>query len=134
MERKIYLRQEGYSKTNWLRVKMQFTKFFGRCFEALTHLQCRNVARKSSIGGFYVRAGGVWHSNLTKNPVIYSVSYFNLVGLEALFGGVLSLLQYTQGDPTFCTSQSLKNIKNVKKAHQSQIFCSLEDHSLHVTK
>jgi len=26
----------------------------------------RTVARKSSIGGFYVRAGGIWHSNLTK--------------------------------------------------------------------
>ena len=59
---------------------------------------CRTVARQSSIGGLYVcargglrscrGAGGAWHSNLTKLPLIYSVSYFDLGGgLEAVFGG-----------------------------------------------
>jgi len=36
----------------------------------------RTVARKWSIGGLYVRAGGAWHSNLTNFPLIYNVSYF----------------------------------------------------------
>jgi len=36
--------------------------------------------------GFMFMQGG-WHSNLTKFPPIYSVSYFNLAGLGALFGG-----------------------------------------------
>ena len=38
----------------------------------------RTVARKSSIGGFYVRAGGGLTFNFDKNPLICSVSYFNL--------------------------------------------------------
>jgi len=48
----------------------------------------RTVARKLSIGGLYVRAGGAWHSNLTKIPLIYSVPYFNLGGVGAFFGGI----------------------------------------------
>jgi len=54
----------------------------------------RTVARKSSIGGFtfarglYICVGGAWYSNLTKIPLIYIVSYFNLGGLGALFGGL----------------------------------------------
>jgi len=54
----------------------------------------RTVARNSSLGGLYVcagrlyvRAGGAWHSNLTKVPLIYNVSYFNFRELGALFGG-----------------------------------------------
>jgi len=31
---------------------------------------------------------GAWHSNLTKIPLVYSVSHFNLGGLGALFGGL----------------------------------------------
>ena len=38
-------------------------------------------------GGLYFRAGGVCHSHLTKIPLTYSVSYFNLWELGALFGG-----------------------------------------------
>ena len=54
----------------------------------------RSVVRKLSIrgfcvcsggGGLYVRARWAWHSNLTKILRTYSVSYFNLGGLE-LFG------------------------------------------------
>jgi len=37
-------------------------------------------------GGLDVCARGAWHANLTKSPLIYNVSYFNLGGLEALFG------------------------------------------------
>jgi len=37
----------------------------------------RPVARKSSIGGLYVCAGGFDIENLIKTPLIYSVSYFN---------------------------------------------------------
>jgi len=33
---------------------------------------------------------GAWYSNLTKIPLIYSVSNFNLDGLGALFGGLSS--------------------------------------------
>jgi len=61
----------------------------------------RTVARKSSIRGLYVCAGVLYvhaggldvcvgwacHSNLTKIPLIYNVSYFNLGGLCGLFGG-----------------------------------------------
>ena len=54
----------------------------------------QNRRRKSSIGelckcagGLYVRARRAGHTNLTKIPLIHSVSYFNLGGLEALFGG-----------------------------------------------
>jgi len=46
----------------------------------------RTVARKSSIEGLYVCAGGLTLKKLTKTPLIYSVSYFNLGGLGA-FGG-----------------------------------------------
>jgi len=35
----------------------------------------------------HICVGGAWHSNLTNIPLIYSVSYFNLGGLGALFGG-----------------------------------------------
>jgi len=66
----------------------------------------RSVARKLSIGGLYVWAGGLnvraweaWHSNLTKNPLIFRVSYFNLWGLELCLGG-LSPLKPPRGDGT----------------------------------
>ena len=49
----------------------------------------RTVTKKSSIEGFYVRsAGEAWHSNLTKIPLIYSGSYFNLTGLELCLGKI----------------------------------------------
>jgi len=50
-------------------------------------------------GGLYVRAGGAWHSNLTKIPLIYSVSYFNVGGLELCLGG-LSPPKAPRGDGT----------------------------------
>ena len=56
----------------------------------------RTIARKSSIGGFtFVRGAlrscmGAWHSTLTKIPLIYAVSYFNLRGLELSLGGRIS--------------------------------------------
>ena len=61
---------------------------------SLVRFMSRTVARKSTIEGFYVRAGGTrlcmgtWHSNLTKIPLIYSVSCFDLGRLGALFGGL----------------------------------------------
>ena len=42
----------------------------------------RTVARKSSIGGLYVRAGRAWHSNSTK--IVFHISIW---GTWALFGG-----------------------------------------------
>jgi len=41
----------------------------------------------SSAGGFFVCAG-LDFIKLTKTPLIYSVSRFNLGGLGALFGGI----------------------------------------------
>jgi len=47
----------------------------------------RTSARKSSIGGIYVCARGLDIEDLIKKlPLIHSFSYFNLVGLVALFG------------------------------------------------
>jgi len=55
----------------------------------------RTVARKfskgglcSSAGGLFVCAGGLAITKLTKTPLIYSVSRFNLGGLGVLFGGL----------------------------------------------
>jgi len=48
----------------------------------------RTVARKFSIGGLCVCAGGIEIIKLTKTPLIYSVSRFNLGALGALFGGL----------------------------------------------
>ena len=63
--------------------------------EGLFRYGHRTVGRTSSIGGLYICAGGLsvrargaWHSNLTKIPLIHTVSYFNLRGLEALFEGL----------------------------------------------
>ena len=53
------------------------------------HQHHRTVARNLSVGELYVYArGGAWHSNLTKIPLIYIVSCFNLEGLGALFRGL----------------------------------------------
>ena len=48
------------------------------------------VNRRACVcaGGLYVCAEGSSHSKLTKVALIYNVSYFNLVGLGALFGGI----------------------------------------------
>jgi len=43
----------------------------------------RTVARKFSIGGLCSSAGGLDITKLTKTPLIYSVSRFNLGGLGA---------------------------------------------------
>jgi len=48
----------------------------------------RRVLGRTVPGGLYVRAGGAWHWNSTKIPLICSVSYFNLGGLELCFGGI----------------------------------------------
>jgi len=57
-------------------------------------VHCRTVARKFSIGGLCSSAGGLCVClggldiiKLTKTPLIYSASPFNLEGLGALFGG-----------------------------------------------
>jgi len=42
----------------------------------------RTVARKSSIGGFYICASELDIVKIDKMSLIYSVSYFNLGGLE----------------------------------------------------
>jgi len=47
----------------------------------------RTVARKSSIGGLYVRAGGLTFK-CDKTSTNLCVSYFNLGVLGALFGGI----------------------------------------------
>ena len=54
----------------------------------MRHSRSRTVVGKSSIGRLYVCAGGLDIPNLTKIPLIYNVSYFNLVRLGALFEGL----------------------------------------------
>jgi len=39
------------------------------------------------VEGLYVSSRGAWHSNLPKILLIYSISYFNLGGIGALFEG-----------------------------------------------
>jgi len=58
-----------------------------RFLYAPTHIISRTVTRKLSIGGLYVCAVGLDSENWLKNPLIYSVSYFNLVGLVLSLGG-----------------------------------------------
>jgi len=48
----------------------------------------RTVARKFSIEGLCNSAGGLDIIKLTKTPLIYSVSRFNLGGLELCLGGI----------------------------------------------
>ena len=48
----------------------------------------RPVARKSSVGRLCVCAWGLTFKKLTKTPLKYSVSYFNLWGLGAVFVGL----------------------------------------------
>jgi len=48
----------------------------------------RTVARKSSKGSLRLCGGLDIPTNLRKIPLMYNVSYFNLGGLRALFGGV----------------------------------------------
>ena len=55
-------------------------------------LQCgrtpawQNRRQKAVNRRLYVCAGGAWHSNLTKFPLIYNVSFFNFGGLELCLG------------------------------------------------
>ena len=51
----------------------------------------RIVARKSSTGGFTFVQRCLTFYKLSKTALIYSVSYFNLGGLGALFGGIKPL-------------------------------------------
>jgi len=56
----------------------------------------KTVARKFSTGGLCSSAGGIDFTKLTKTPLIYSVSRFNLGGgLGALFGGA----KHTKASP-----------------------------------
>jgi len=50
----------------------------------------RTVARKYSVGGLYVCAGGLDILIFDKTSLIYSVSYFNLGGLELCLEGLSS--------------------------------------------
>ena len=64
------------------------------CINIRTH--SRTVAMKSSLGGLYVRVGGLCVcagggldiEKLIKPPIIYGVSYFNLEGLLLCLGGI----------------------------------------------
>jgi len=47
-----------------------------------------SLEAEPSPRGLYFRAWGAWHLNMTKLPLIYSVSYFNLGGLELCLGGL----------------------------------------------
>jgi len=46
----------------------------------------KTVARKSSLGGLYVCAGGLDIENLKKYPMIHSVSYFDFGDLVLCLG------------------------------------------------
>jgi len=48
---------------------------------------CQNRRQNVFNRGPYVCAGGLDIPKFSKTPLIYSVSYFNLEGLGALFGG-----------------------------------------------
>jgi len=75
----------------------------------------RTVARKSSIGAVGLYGGtlsscrGAWHSNFTKIPPNYSVSYFNLGSLELCLGG-LSPPKHPRGDGTGVISKCFTKI------------------------
>jgi len=65
-----------------------------RMFKTVFRDSSRTVARTFSIGGLCSSAGGFSFVSeeldiikLTKTPLIYSVSRFNLKGLGAFFGG-----------------------------------------------
>jgi len=52
--------------------------------------RCQTVVNRVALrlcGGTLRSCRGARHSNLTKVPLIYSVSYFNLGGIGAVFGG-----------------------------------------------
>jgi len=59
----------------------------------------RTVARKYSLGGLHVCAGRLDIENLSKSPLIYSVSYFNL-GTLRLCPGRRSPPKLPRGDGT----------------------------------
>jgi len=79
----------------------QFPTFLWQCIPSPFRHMSRTVARRFSIGGFAVLRGGFSFVrggldiiNLTKTPLIYSVSRFNLGGHGALFGGVKPTSMY----------------------------------------
>ena len=81
--------RQGRVTTSILFSQFNYQKYQWRSSRCWT----RTVARQSSIWGALrlcwgaLRScRGAWHSNLTKIPRIYSVSYFTLGGLRALFG------------------------------------------------
>jgi len=91
----------------------------------------RTVARKLLIGGFVFLRGGftfvqgcLTFQKLTKTPLIYSVSCFNLGGLGVLFGGAKSTKD-PRGDGTgghvtdcyFC----MTNIRGFSRKNMSKI-------------
>ena len=85
----------------------RFQNFFERDWNLNWWTSCdpsRTVARKCSVGGLYIFSGGldVCAGGLTL--FIYSISYFNLGGLGALFGG-LNPPKPPRGDETGPKSQ-----------------------------
>ena len=93
-------KQEIVGKRNIYQLHNQFCLCFlwtchqdkaGRiiCFaRKTTATLCRTVARKLSTGGLCSSAGGLDIIKLTKTPLIYRVSRFNLEGLELCLGGI----------------------------------------------
>jgi len=97
----LYLRllvlQDKYSQKVYVRIHTSFVLLrsespSGKCAKLHTvaasnnrHHLTRTVATKSSTVGFtFVR--GAWHCKNWKNSTDFSVSYFNLKVLRALFG------------------------------------------------
>ena len=71
-----------------LPVRLLRTCCWATCFHCTPWCH-KTVARMSSIRGLtFLQGGGAWHPNLTKIPLIYSVSYFNVGEIGALFGGL----------------------------------------------
>jgi len=57
-------------------------------------------------GGLDVCAKGAWHSNLTKIPLIYNVSYFHLGVVKLCLGGIIPPAKAPRGGGTAAISET----------------------------
>ena len=76
------------------------------CIEAEPSSESGQKEGFTFVRGALRSCKGAWHSNLTKIPLICSVSYFNLGGIGALSGGAKPT-KTTRGDGTVKKSSKL---------------------------